>query len=60
MVGVLLKILWACAGVCKLQAIYGDVLDDNTPMLHLAETLGFRRESCESVGMVRVRLALGG
>ena len=42
----------------KLQAIYGDVLDENTPMLRLAETLGFRRESSDSVGMVRVRLAM--
>jgi RimJ/RimL family protein N-acetyltransferase len=40
------------------MAIYGDVLDDNMPMLHLAERLGFRRESCDSAGMVRVRLAL--
>ncbi len=54
----LLKKLVAHAQRRRLHAIYGDVLDDNTPMLHLAATLGFRRESCDSVGMVRVRLLL--
>jgi RimJ/RimL family protein N-acetyltransferase len=54
----LLKKLVAYARRSKLMAIYGDVLDDNMPMLHLAERLGFRRESCDSAGMVRVRLAL--
>ncbi len=42
----------------RLEAIHGDVLDDNTPMLHLARSLGFHRESSDSAGMVRVRLLL--
>ena len=54
----LLKKLVTHARRRRLHAIYGDVLDDNAPMLRLAETLGFQRESCESVGMVRMRLAL--
>lgn len=54
----LLKKLVAYARRCRMHAIYGDVLDDNTPMLRLAETLGFRRESCDNVGVVRVRLVL--
>jgi RimJ/RimL family protein N-acetyltransferase len=54
----LLKKLVSRARRRKLHSIYGDVLDDNAPMLRLAESLGFRRESCESVGMVRVRLLL--
>ena len=54
----LLKKLVTHARRRRLHAIYGDVLDDNAPMLQLAEALGFQRESCESVGMVRVRLAL--
>jgi RimJ/RimL family protein N-acetyltransferase len=56
----LLKKLVAYARGSKLHAIYGDVLDDNAPMLHLAESLGFRRESSGSAGMVRVRLMLRG
>ena len=54
----LLGKLVAYARRSKLQAIHGDVLDENTPMLHLAEALGFRRESSDSAGMVRVRLVL--
>jgi RimJ/RimL family protein N-acetyltransferase len=54
----LLSKLVAYARRSKLQAIHGDVLDDNTPMLHLAEALGFRRQSSASAGMVRVRLLL--
>ncbi len=54
----LLKKLVAHARRSRMHAIYGDVLADNTPMLRLAETLGFRRESCDSAGMVRVRLVL--
>jgi RimJ/RimL family protein N-acetyltransferase len=41
-----------------LRAIHGDVLDDNTPMLRLAESLGFRREATDHPGSLRVRLAL--
>jgi ribosomal protein L17 len=42
----------------KLDAIHGDILDDNTPMLQLVEALGFRYEANEYTGMTRVRLAL--
>jgi RimJ/RimL family protein N-acetyltransferase len=43
----------------RLDELYGDVLDENTAMLHLAETLGFRREHLlADPGMVRVRLSL--
>ena len=41
-----------------LRSIYGDVLDDNAPMLHLAAQLGFVRESSANAGLVRIRLAL--
>ena len=54
----LLRKLVAYARRRQLQSIFGDVLDENMPMLRLAETLGFRRESSGNVGMVRVRLVL--
>jgi GNAT superfamily N-acetyltransferase len=51
--------LITCARRRRLHAILGDVLDDNTPMLHLAESLGFRREASDHPGSVRLRLDLG-
>jgi len=54
----LLKKLVAYARRRKLDAIHGDVLDDNTPMLQLAQTLGFHRETSEHTGMTRMRLVL--
>jgi len=42
----------------RLDEIQGDVLEDNLPMLNLAQSLGFRRETGESPGSVRVRLSL--
>jgi RimJ/RimL family protein N-acetyltransferase len=54
----LLRKLVAYARRRKLDAIHGDVLDDNTPMLKLVEALGFRREPSEYTGMTRVRLPL--
>lgn len=43
----------------RLHELYGDVLDENTPMLSLAHFLGFTRESlADDPGIVRVRLAL--
>lgn len=43
----------------RLERIYGDVLDENSAMLNLAEALGFRRESArEERGIVRVTLEL--
>lgn len=38
-----------------LKALWGDVLEDNTPMLHLAATLGFHREAILGTpGLIRV------
>jgi len=54
----LMRKLVAYARRRKLDAIHGDVLDDNTPMLQLVEALGFRREASEYTGMTRVRLVL--
>ncbi|HEV8693877.1 MAG TPA: GNAT family N-acetyltransferase [Lysobacter sp.] len=43
----------------KLHRLYGDVLENNTPMLSLAQSLGFQREfRQESPGLVRVTLDL--
>lgn len=43
----------------KLNCLYGDVLENNAPMLSLAQSLGFQREfRQESQGLVRVRLEL--
>jgi RimJ/RimL family protein N-acetyltransferase len=43
----------------KLERMTGDVLGDNTPMLALVESLGFRREPGTAPGLVRVVLDLG-
>ncbi len=42
----------------KLERLYGDVLEHNQPMLKLAQSLGFRRESAHTPGLVRVALDL--
>lgn len=43
----------------RLDELYGDVLDENSQMLKLAQALGFRREPLhDDPGIVRVRLAL--
>ena len=42
----------------RVEALYGDVLEHNSPMLSLARSLGFRREPGESQGLVRVVLDL--
>ncbi|TKR32869.1 GNAT family N-acetyltransferase [Luteimonas gilva] len=42
----------------KLERLYGDVLEHNQPMLQLAQSLGFRRESAHTPGLVRVALDL--
>jgi GNAT superfamily N-acetyltransferase len=54
----LMKKLVQRARRCGLESIRGDVLEDNTAMLHLAEQLGFVRESGPEAGLVRVRLTL--
>jgi len=42
----------------KLERLYGEVLESNQPMLSLADSLGFRRESSDTPGLVRVVLDL--
>lgn len=42
----------------QLTRLYGDVLEHNTAMLALAESLGFRREHSDTPGLVRVALDL--
>jgi RimJ/RimL family protein N-acetyltransferase len=43
----------------RLDALYGDVLEDNRAMLKLAHSLGFERQHLlEDPGLVRVRLPL--
>ncbi|WP_460763722.1 GNAT family N-acetyltransferase [Lysobacter fragariae] len=43
----------------RVGRLYGDVLENNTPMLSLAQSLGFQREfRQESPGLVRVALDL--
>lgn len=43
----------------QLEALYGDVAEDNQPMLALAQSLGFRREDdAPAPGFVRVVLDL--
>lgn len=43
----------------RLDELYGDVLDENSPMLGLAQALGFRREPLhDDPGLIRVTLPL--
>ena len=56
----LMKKLIAHAKRRRLDEIQGDVLEDNVPMLKLAQSLGFRRESGDAPGSVRIRLSLRG
>lgn len=43
----------------RLDELYGDVLDENRPMLALAQFLGFSREPlADDPGIIRVRLPL--
>ena len=44
----------------RLEAVYGDVLQDNTQMLHLAQQLGFRRLPSDEPGLVRIEKPLRG
>ncbi len=55
----LMKKIIRWARLKKLEELYGDVLDENTAMLDLAKSLGFRREHAhDDPGVIRVRLAL--
>lgn len=42
----------------QLDTLYGDVLEHNTAMLGLADSLGFHRHHADSPGLVRVTLDL--
>jgi RimJ/RimL family protein N-acetyltransferase len=43
----------------RLDALYGDVLEENAPMLKLADSLGFSRSHLlEDPGLLRIRLQL--
>lgn len=42
----------------RLSRLYGEVLEHNTAMLSLAHSVGFRRESAHTPGLVRVVLDL--
>ena len=42
----------------QLTRLYGDVLEHNTAMLQLAQSLGFHREPADAPGLVRVSLDL--
>lgn len=44
----------------KLDAVYGDVLQENVAMLHLAQQLGFKRKPADSPGMARIEYQRGG
>jgi RimJ/RimL family protein N-acetyltransferase len=55
----LMKKIIRWAQLKRLDAIYGNVLDENTPMLQLAESLGFHRQHlADDRGVVRVHLDL--
>ncbi|MEF3081938.1 GNAT family N-acetyltransferase [Luteimonas sp. SMYT11W] len=42
----------------RLERIFGDVLEENEPMLALAKSLSFQQQAVEAPGMVRVSLEL--
>jgi RimJ/RimL family protein N-acetyltransferase len=42
----------------KLERLCGDVMEQNQPMLALAQSLGFRREATKEPGLVRIVLDL--
>lgn len=42
----------------QLKAVHGDVLQENTAMLHLAQQLGFRRLPSDEPGLVRIEKRL--
>lgn len=42
----------------RLERIFGDVLEDNEPMLALAKSLSFEQQPVDAPGMIRVSLEL--
>ncbi len=56
---VMMKQLIRWARLKKLDELYGDVLDENSAMLTLAQSLGFKREPlADDPGIIRVSLPL--
>jgi RimJ/RimL family protein N-acetyltransferase len=55
----MLKQLIRWAKLKRLDELYGDVLDENSAMLGLAQHLGFSREPlAHDPGIIRVRMPL--
>ena len=50
----LMKELIRWARLKRLDAVYGDVLQENSAMLALCDALGFRRRAADDPGLVRV------
>lgn len=50
----LMKQMLRWAKLKRLEAVYGDVLQENTQMLQLAQHLGFRRLAADEPGLVRI------
>jgi RimJ/RimL family protein N-acetyltransferase len=55
----LMRQLLRWARLKKLDAVYGDVLQENTAMLHLASQLGFKRKPADSPGLARIEYQRG-
>lgn len=54
----LMKQMLRWAKLKRLDAVYGDVLQTNAQMLHLAGQLGFRRRPADEPGLVRIEKTL--
>lgn len=54
----LMKQMLRWAKLKRLEAVYGDVLQENTAMLQLAQHLGFRRRHADEPGLVRIEKTL--
>lgn len=54
----LMKQMLRWAKLKRLEAVYGDVLQENTQMLHLAQQLGFRKRAADEPGLVRIEKTL--
>jgi RimJ/RimL family protein N-acetyltransferase len=57
----LMRRLFEWAAAHGIRRIWGDVLDENTPMIQLAQALGFEREAgADAPGLVRFAVTLPG
>lgn len=56
----LMKQMLRWARLKRLDAVYGDVLQDNAQMLNLVQQLGFRRLPSDEPGLVRIEKKLRG